>query len=316
MSKSVFINYRRDDSAAEARLVANDLRRVLPSESVFLDIEAIRPGEKWPERIRAALDLSQLVFVVIGPTWLTAGIDEWGRRRIDVESDWVRQEIATALGDSRKTVVALLVCGAKMPPTDALPDKVAGINTRQYIEIRRDFWEIDFGQVTNLVNTTFGVTMVDPPSAMFGKFWNELSPDLQDALALAATDARRNGREVISTRTLFAALRRLHPEPLREFFDHLPSAALPEALPESLSVDRGALAEIDSFSTCVQDSLAHLTLRASSQQRVSAEDIFIDIARHGKGKSVQRLRTYGVDVSRVNEIVGQLGWRILERAGG
>ena len=313
MSIAAFINYRRDDCAAEAKLVANALCSVLPSESVFMDTETILPGEKWPERIWVALNSSQLVFVVIGPTWLTAGMDKWGLRKIDVESDWVRREIAAALLEPKKTVVSLLVSGATMPPVHALPDDVAEIITRQYIEIRNESWDHDLEQVVNFVTNTLGLKMVDPPSPLVGQFWNDLSPDLQDAFALAATAARRDGQEVISTSTLFAALRRLHPEPLREFFDHVSPLALPEALPQSLSVDTGALAEIDSFSTCVRDSLAHLTSHTGSLRRVSAEDVFIDIAKYGKGKSVQRLRTYGVDVGRVNEIVGQLGWRILER---
>lgn len=82
MGVTAFINYRRDDSAAEAKLIADDLRRVLPSESVFMDTGAIRPGEEWSDRIRAALAASRYVFVVIGPKWLTAGTDEWGQRRL------------------------------------------------------------------------------------------------------------------------------------------------------------------------------------------------------------------------------------------
>jgi hypothetical protein len=103
---------------------------------------------------------------------------------------------------------------------------------------------------------------------------------------------------------------------LREFFDHVPPGALPEALPQSLAIDNGALADIDSFSGCVQDSLEHLTARSSPDRRLSAEDVFVDIAKHGTGDSVHRLRTHGVDISRVNEIVRQLGWRIMERRNG
>ena len=67
-----------------------------------MDTEAIRPGQEWPHRIRTALATSRYVFVIIGPIWLTAGMSEWGQRRIDNESDWVRLEIAAALGDPQK----------------------------------------------------------------------------------------------------------------------------------------------------------------------------------------------------------------------
>jgi ATP-dependent Clp protease ATP-binding subunit ClpA len=135
-------------------------------------------------------------------------------------------------------------------------------------------------------------------------------------LALAATAARRSGRKVISTRTLFAALRRLHPEPLREFLELVPPEALPEALPKEVLVDPGALSRIESFSSCVQDSLEHLVSRSSQQRRLAAQDVFVDIAKYGKGESVRRLRTHGVDTSKVNEIVRQLGWRLTVRGVG
>ena len=283
-----------------------------------MDTEAIRPGQEWPNRVRAALAASRYVFVIIGPTWLTAGMSEWGKRRIDNESDWVRLEIAAALGDPQKTVLPVLIRAAGMPPAHALPSDVAAVTTKQAVEIRRDYWDHDVGQVTAMVNATMEKDMVsvNPPAALVDGFWNELSPDLQDAIALAATAARRAGKNVVSTRTLFAAFRRLHPEPLGEFFDHVPPGTLPEALPQSLAIDAGALGDIDSFSSCVQDSLEHLTARSGPHRKLSAADVFVDIAKHGSGNSVHRLRTHGVDVSRVNEIVRQLGWRIMERRNG
>lgn len=315
MGVIAFINYRRDDSAAEAKLIAAAVRRVLRSESVFVDTETILSGEAWPDRIRTALTASRYVLVLIGPGWLTAGTNEWGQRKIDDESDWVRIEIAGALGDPRKTVIPILIRGAKMPPGDALPIDVAAVTTRQAIDIRRDYWDHDVALVTARVSPATGESMrVITPSSLVDPFWSDLSPDLQDAISLAATAARRAGKNIISTRTLFAALRRLHPEPLQEFFEQVPSEALPEPLPEGLSVDVRALAEIESFSSCVRDSLEHLTSRSSQERRLAAEDVFIDIARHGMGDSVRRLRTHGVDVNRVNVIVRQLGWRITERS--
>jgi len=316
MEVVAFINYRRDDAAAQAKLVADALRRKLPSESVFLDTAGIHAGEAWPDRIQAALAASRYVLVVMGPAWLTVGANEWGQRRIDSDTDWVRLEIADALRDPGKVVIPILVSGAKMPPAHALPIDIAPITTRQAIELRRDYWDHDVTLVTARVKSITGGDLAAPPGSLVASFWSDLSPDLQDALALAATAARREGRKVISTRTLFAALRRLHPEPLRGFFDHVPPEALPEPLPEVVPVDAGALAGIESFSSCVQDSLEHLVPRSSQKRRLAAEDVFVDIARHGTGDSVRRLRTHGVDASRVNEIVRQLGWRITERDVG
>lgn len=83
------------------------------------------------------------VVVVIGPAWLTAGSNEWGQRRLDDEADWVRLEISSALSDSSKEVIPVLVDGAKMPPPTALPSDVAHLTSRQALEIRRDYWDHD-----------------------------------------------------------------------------------------------------------------------------------------------------------------------------
>jgi hypothetical protein len=176
-----FINYRRDDSAAEAKLIADALRRILPSESVFIDTGTIHPGDVWPERIRAALAASRCFLVVIGPAWLTAGTNEWGQRKIENDSDWVRLEIACALGDQRKTVVPVLVRGAKMPPDHALPNDVAPVTARQAVEIRRDYWDHDVALVTARVSPVASKAAV-PLGSLVDSFWSDLSPDLQDAL--------------------------------------------------------------------------------------------------------------------------------------
>jgi hypothetical protein len=134
-----------------------------------------------------------------------------------------------------------------------------------------------------------------------------LDPALQDAFALAANAARREGKYIISTRTIFAALRRLHSGELSEFFSQIPSEALPAPLPLSLPVDRRSLDDIRQLSSCVQDSLDNLTPLVTEQKRLTSEDMFVDIARHGRGDSVHRLRTHGVDEERIDVIVRQLG---------
>ena len=72
-------------------------------------------AQKWPDRLRQAVFDCEVLLAVIGDQWLTL-CDEHGRRRIDDEEDWVRQEIMTAL-DSGKWVLPLLVGAAEAPPS-------------------------------------------------------------------------------------------------------------------------------------------------------------------------------------------------------
>jgi pterin-4a-carbinolamine dehydratase len=148
MSELVFISYRRDDASAEASLIAKELRAELGEGAVFLDSSSVEFGATWPDRIRSALETCQYVFAVIGPDWLRAGSNEWGQRRIDDETDWVRQEIAHALGDAGKTIIPVVVRGARVPPSNVLPDDVAAISTKQRIELRRDYFDHDVKLLT------------------------------------------------------------------------------------------------------------------------------------------------------------------------
>jgi pterin-4a-carbinolamine dehydratase len=153
MNEGVFISYRRDDAAAEAKLIAEACSNVLGDDAVFLDSSSVQAGSTWPRRIQDALRSSQYVLVVIGPDWLRAASDQWGRRRIDDPSDWVRQEIATALEDGNKILIPVLIRGGDIPPKDVLPPDIANISSRQSIQIRRDYWDHDIKLLTAQIET-------------------------------------------------------------------------------------------------------------------------------------------------------------------
>ena len=139
---------------------------------------------------------------------------------------------------------------------------------------------------------------------------------LQDVLALAAAEAHRNNKSRISTRHLFAAIMRLQPGHIPELVRWIGQIA-PGALPEPIGVDiepnRELLRKSFPISSCIEDSLENLTPKVTSQRRLASEDLFVDIARHGTGPSIRRLRTHGIDRESVHRIVQQLGWHILER---
>src|SRR5262249_5152060 len=82
----VFISYRRVDSSAAARWLAESIARTFGSERVFIDTESIRMGDDWPDRITRALASATIVLPVIGPTWLKVP-DEHGQRRLDKARD-------------------------------------------------------------------------------------------------------------------------------------------------------------------------------------------------------------------------------------
>lgn len=130
----IFVSYRREDAGAEAWLLQEKLGDHLGRGDIFLDRSSIAPGSAWPDRLRQALDSARAVLVVIGPNWLKES-DEWSRRRIDQEDDWVRLELEQAL-DADKLVLPVLVRGAVMPPAESLPISIAPLALRQAVELR------------------------------------------------------------------------------------------------------------------------------------------------------------------------------------
>jgi len=134
----IFISYRRNGAAGEARALARDLADAFGADAVFLDI-SLPGGATWPARVRDELASASVVLALIGPDWLMS-TDEWNRRRIDSPSDWVRQEIAGALGDANKLLIPVLLNDARLPPKEALPVALANLADRQVRELSHGTW--------------------------------------------------------------------------------------------------------------------------------------------------------------------------------
>lgn len=141
MTGRIFINYRRDDSAEAAQALYTQLGLHFSIANLFMDTNSIEPGSAWPERIRAALEASDAVICLIGKNWLGAH-DEYRRRRLDLESDWVRQEIERALARGVH-IYAVLLGDAERPPPEALPASLAGFAERQSWRLARESWMSD-----------------------------------------------------------------------------------------------------------------------------------------------------------------------------
>jgi hypothetical protein len=142
---TIFLSYRRDDSAGFAGRLADALEAEFGAGSVFRDVDDIRPGEDFIQAIESHLRNVGAVLVMIGPQWLATGAD--GQRRLDDAGDFVRQEIQAALA-SGKPLIPLLVGGATMPPATDLPDAIAGLARRQAVVLSDSSWR---GDVERLV---------------------------------------------------------------------------------------------------------------------------------------------------------------------
>ena len=152
-SRKLFINYRRDDSRADAGRLYDRLQSRYPGR-VFRDVGSLEPGVEWHDAIEKVLGASDACIVIIGREWLTIA-DASGRRRLDDPRDTVRSEVATALGHGMR-VFPVLVGGAKMPAEDDLPEDLKALARRNPLEISEQDWNEGFEKLANAIDKTLG----------------------------------------------------------------------------------------------------------------------------------------------------------------
>ena len=139
-----FISYRRNDSGGHANGLYLALCNKFGKGNVFFDTNTIQSGEKFPEKIREALNQCDILLVVISNDWLNCL-----NNRLNDPNDYVRLEVETGL-KTNKRVIPLLFDGAMKPKCEALPKSLADLDKYTYIEIRNNNWN---GDIENFITT-------------------------------------------------------------------------------------------------------------------------------------------------------------------
>lgn len=139
--KRIFISYRRSDSAGYAGRIYDYLKNYFGDERIFFDVDTIKPGTNFEQRINAELDNSDAVLILIGNHWLDSK-DKDGNRRLDNPHDYVRFEVETALGKNI-TVIPILLQGVQMPSANILPETLFDLSRRNAIRLNDDHWNSD-----------------------------------------------------------------------------------------------------------------------------------------------------------------------------
>lgn len=129
----IFISYRRDDAPGSTGRLYDRLAETFSAEHVFIDVDAIVPGVDFVLALDDALKDCDVLLAIIGKNWLDSRNSD-GRRRLESPDDFVRIEIATALGHDIR-VVPVLVDGAEMPAATDLPDVLQPLTRRHAVEL-------------------------------------------------------------------------------------------------------------------------------------------------------------------------------------
>lgn len=110
---SIFIGYRREDTADVSGRVYDRLCLAFGENAIFKDVYNLGPGVEFGEYILGVLTKCRVFLALIGPTWEDLR-NETGKRRLDDPKDWVRIELETALATPSLQVIPVLVNGASM----------------------------------------------------------------------------------------------------------------------------------------------------------------------------------------------------------
>ena len=152
---TIFISYRRSDSAGHSGRLFDSLSLRFGNNQVFRDLEDIVPGADFKEALIEALRTTDAMLVVIGPEWLsTAG--EHGRR-LDDKEDLVRIEVSSAIERDDVHVIPVLVGGAPMPTESELPDVLKKLAGRNLFELSEMRWEYDVSRLGDSLANFLGI---------------------------------------------------------------------------------------------------------------------------------------------------------------
>ena len=138
---AVFVSYRRGDSEGQARALSLELAKLLGKDAVFMDVDSIALGRDFRQVLQERLASCDVMMALIGPGWLDAR-DASGNRRLETQTDYVRQEIVAAIGRNIP-VIPVLLQGAQMPAPERLPDDLKDLCFRNGFELGHSTWESD-----------------------------------------------------------------------------------------------------------------------------------------------------------------------------
>jgi len=142
---TVFISYRRQTTAGEARALFNDLVTRLGKGSVFMDVDSIALGRDFRGVLQKTLGSVDLMLVIIDKDWISVK-DDKGKIRLENPSDYIRLEVEAAL--KRDIVVTpVLMNGAQMPSPEELPAEIRDLAYRNAFEVSFTRWESDVNEM-------------------------------------------------------------------------------------------------------------------------------------------------------------------------
>jgi Mrp family chromosome partitioning ATPase len=129
---TIYISFRRLDTAAAARRLYDDIRSHLAHADILIDVEEPAPGESVDRVIERRMRSVSVALVLIGPNWVA----QTAEARHDIAS----RELATLLARN-VIVIPLLIGDARMPAPGELPNELQKLSTLQAFALPESSWD-------------------------------------------------------------------------------------------------------------------------------------------------------------------------------
>jgi len=155
MAGKIFINYRREISAAAAGRLSDRLVQHFDLDHLFMDVDGIEPGVDFVKALDEQVAGCSAFIAVIGPGWAELTNAE-GQRRLDLPNDHVRIEIESALKRDIR-VIPVLVDGAGMPKAELLPDSLKPLSRRNAVTLSHHRFGAEVDEMARTLKDALGL---------------------------------------------------------------------------------------------------------------------------------------------------------------
>jgi hypothetical protein len=147
---SIFLSYRRGDSAGATGRIYDRLVTRYGKDTIFMDVSSLPAGVDFMEHIQRAIQESAVQLVLIGPGWLEAA-DAEGHRRLELPRDAVRREVEAGLG-SQALVIPVLLDSTPMPARERLPDELQALRALNSHSVRHADFDHDMERLIEAID--------------------------------------------------------------------------------------------------------------------------------------------------------------------
>jgi len=153
---SIFIGYRREDTADACSRIYERLEPVFGKPALFMDIDKIPYGDDFRALVKSIVPKCSVFLAMIGPRWTQARDERTGARRLDDPEDLVRVEIEIAFATPGVQVIPVLINGAPMPEAAELPPSLQRLRGLNAAKVRREDFNDDMRRLIEALRERLG----------------------------------------------------------------------------------------------------------------------------------------------------------------